>query len=111
MDGTAAVGSSTKYAKEDHVHPSDTSKANVNNPMFQNAMSVTNASQAITSIQPGTIVTGDGTNSYNLLIPSRSDTLATLSDIPEDKVFIATYNVTTFAQVKAAKDAGKVIIL
>lgn len=27
MDGTAAVGSSTKYAKEDHVHPSDTTKA------------------------------------------------------------------------------------
>ena len=27
MDGTAAVGSSAKYAKEDHVHPSDTSKA------------------------------------------------------------------------------------
>lgn len=28
MDGTAAVGSSAKYAKEDHVHPSDTSKVN-----------------------------------------------------------------------------------
>ena len=27
MDGTAAIGSSTKYAKEDHVHPSDTTKA------------------------------------------------------------------------------------
>ena len=26
MDGTAAVGNSTKYAKQDHVHPSDTSK-------------------------------------------------------------------------------------
>lgn len=26
MDGTAAVGSSVKYAREDHVHPSDTSK-------------------------------------------------------------------------------------
>lgn len=26
MDGTAAVGSSTKYAKEDHVHPSDTTR-------------------------------------------------------------------------------------
>jgi hypothetical protein len=26
MDGTAAIGSSSKYAKEDHVHPSDTSK-------------------------------------------------------------------------------------
>lgn len=26
MDGTAAVGTSAKYAREDHVHPSDTSK-------------------------------------------------------------------------------------
>ena len=26
MDGTGAVGTSTKYAREDHVHPSDTSK-------------------------------------------------------------------------------------
>lgn len=26
MDGTGAVGSSAKYAREDHVHPSDTSK-------------------------------------------------------------------------------------
>lgn len=28
MDGTAAVGTSTKYAREDHVHPSDTSRVN-----------------------------------------------------------------------------------
>lgn len=27
MDGTVAVGSSAKYAKEDHVHPTDTSRA------------------------------------------------------------------------------------
>lgn len=27
MDGTAAVGTSAKYAKEDHVHPTDTSRA------------------------------------------------------------------------------------
>ena len=27
MDGTGAVGTSGKYAKEDHVHPSDTTKA------------------------------------------------------------------------------------
>lgn len=26
MDGTGAVGTSAKYAREDHVHPSDTSK-------------------------------------------------------------------------------------
>lgn len=29
MDGVAAVGSSPKYAKEDHVHPADTSKQDV----------------------------------------------------------------------------------
>jgi hypothetical protein len=27
MDGTATVGSSTDYAREDHIHPKDTSKA------------------------------------------------------------------------------------
>lgn len=27
MDGTAAVGTSAKYARQDHVHPSDTSRA------------------------------------------------------------------------------------
>ena len=29
MDGTAAVGSSAKYAREDHVHPTDTSRVAV----------------------------------------------------------------------------------
>lgn len=29
IDGTAAVGTSAKYAREDHVHPSDTSKQDV----------------------------------------------------------------------------------
>lgn len=27
MDGAAAVGTSTKYARENHVHPTDTSRA------------------------------------------------------------------------------------
>ena len=31
MDGTSAVGVSTKYAREDHVHPSDTSKEDIVN--------------------------------------------------------------------------------
>lgn len=31
MDGTASVGLSSKYAREDHVHPSDTSKESVSN--------------------------------------------------------------------------------
>lgn len=34
MDSTAAVGNSAKYAREDHVHGSDTSKANLASPTF-----------------------------------------------------------------------------
>lgn len=32
MDGTAAVGSSAKWAKEDHVHPTDTTRAPLASP-------------------------------------------------------------------------------
>jgi len=34
MDGTAAVGTSAKYAREDHVHPTDTSRAPLASPAF-----------------------------------------------------------------------------
>lgn len=34
MDGAAAVGVGLKYAREDHVHPTDTSRAPVNNPVL-----------------------------------------------------------------------------
>lgn len=34
MDGTAAVGVATKYAREDHVHPTDTSRAPLASPTF-----------------------------------------------------------------------------
>lgn len=34
MNGTAAVGTETAYAKGDHVHPTDTSRAPLNSPTF-----------------------------------------------------------------------------
>lgn len=34
MDGTAAVGDSYRYAREDHVHPLDTSRAPLSSPQF-----------------------------------------------------------------------------
>lgn len=41
MDGTAAVGTSTAFARGDHVHPSDTSKANTSDlPTFKNTNDV-----------------------------------------------------------------------
>jgi hypothetical protein len=34
IDGTATVGVATKYAREDHIHPTDTSRAPLANPVF-----------------------------------------------------------------------------
>jgi Collagen triple helix repeat (20 copies) len=34
MDGTATVGTSLLFARQDHIHPSDTTKANLNAPTF-----------------------------------------------------------------------------
>ena len=34
MDGTVAIGTSTNYARADHRHPKDTSKANLASPTF-----------------------------------------------------------------------------
>lgn len=34
MDGAATVGAATKYAREDHVHPSDTTRAPLASPTF-----------------------------------------------------------------------------
>lgn len=39
MDGTAAVGSETKYAKGDHVHPSDTSRVPTTRKVNNKALS------------------------------------------------------------------------
>lgn len=39
MDGTAAVGSSVKYAREDHVHPSDTSRVPTTRKVNNKALS------------------------------------------------------------------------
>jgi hypothetical protein len=44
MDGTAAVGTGTTFARADHVHPSDTSRYAASNPSgYQTAAQVANA--------------------------------------------------------------------
>lgn len=43
MDGTAAVGSETKYAKGDHVHPSDTSKVSKSGDTITGSLTFVNS--------------------------------------------------------------------
>ena len=42
MDGTAAVGTSLRYARQDHVHPTDTSRAPLASPTFTGTVTVPN---------------------------------------------------------------------
>lgn len=64
MDGTAAVGTETAFARGDHVHPSDTSKANLASPEFTGtpkaptAAAGTNTTQIATTAFVNSAVSG-----------------------------------------------------
>lgn len=53
MDGTAAVGTSAKYAREDHVHPTDTSLASIDavNTKLNRTTAVTAADTGYTTLK------------------------------------------------------------
>lgn len=63
MNGTAAVGTETAYAKGDHVHPTDTSRAPISSPTFTGtpkaptATAGTNNTQIATTEFVGTAIT------------------------------------------------------
>ena len=54
MDGTAAVGTENKWAKGDHVHPSDTTKANLASPTFTGTPKAPTASKGTNTTQLAT---------------------------------------------------------
>jgi hypothetical protein len=57
MDGTAAIGVGTTWARADHVHPSDTSRYAANNPSgYQTAAQVTASLTAYLALAGGTMV-------------------------------------------------------
>ena len=48
VNGTAAVGTSLRYARQDHVHPTDTSRAALNSPVFTGTPSLPTGTTAVT---------------------------------------------------------------
>ena len=82
--GTKAVGTSTKYAREDHVH------------QMPSASDV-GAVAAPSSPSSGDVLTYNG-GAWNAAAPAR-------------EVFVCTYNSTTSAEIEAAYQAGKICVV
>lgn len=54
MNGSVATGTSLKYARADHVHPSDTSKADISSPAFLGVPTSTTATFGTSTTQLAT---------------------------------------------------------
>lgn len=81
MDGVAAVGSSTSYAKGDHVHPSDTSRAPTASPTFTGT--VTLAADPASALQAATkqyVDTSDG-DKTTLLTTAKTSLVAAVNEL------------------------------
>lgn len=101
MDGTAAIGSETKFAAGDHVHPSDTSKADVTATVSDVTWDSTNKKikKTIngTTSDVVTLATVATSGSYNDLsnkptIPSVSDALKAISGTSQGSKYLTVTN-------------------
>jgi hypothetical protein len=76
VDGTAAVGTSTRYARADHVHPTDTTRAPLNSPSFSGTPSLPTGTTAVTQTA-GNNTTAVATTAF---VTAAVPALATLTD-------------------------------
>ena len=93
MDGTASAGSSSNYAKGDHVHPTDTSRAPLASPAFTgNPTAPTQLStNNSTRIATTAFVHSLTDNKANLASPAFTGTpTAPTQDVEDDSTAIAT---------------------
>ena len=97
MDGTAAVGSETKYAKGDHVHPSDTSRVPTTRKI--NGLDLTTDRYIIREM--GTVSTGG----HSLSVYIDGDDSAHTHTVYDKEAVngMFTYANTTFAQTFVPK--------
>lgn len=75
MDGTATVGTETAFARGDHIHPKDTSKANLASPTFTGTPKAPTASAGTNTTQIAT------TAFVQTAVGGKQDTL-TFDDVP-----------------------------
>lgn len=65
IDGTAAPGTATRYARADHVHPTDTTRAPLVSPTFTGTVTLPSG-QALVAPVLGTPASGNASNLTNI---------------------------------------------
>lgn len=113
MDGTAAVGSETKWAKGDHVHPTDTSRAPLASPALTGtptaptATAGTNTTQIATTAFVGTAVDDASGTIVTVNVPvsawSNGSATVTCTGVTATSNIVVTSDPSTYA---VAAEAG-----
>jgi hypothetical protein len=110
MDGVGAVGVSTKYARQDHVHPTDTSRAPLASPILTGtpkaptAVPLTDNTQIATTAYADTAVAVETTRAEaaeTLLAPLASPVLTGAPTAPTAAAGTNTTQLATTAFVQA----------
>lgn len=103
MDGSVAVGTSLKYARADHVHPSDTTKASLAGATYTGAITAATPSASVQSLilpsgaaDPSTPTSGGIWNKSNALYFYNGTATKTLAFL-ESPTFTGTPASTTAA--------------
>lgn len=112
VDGTATVGTSLKYARADHVHPTDTSRAALASPTFTGVPAAPTAAVDTNTTQLATTayVVGQGylksATASSTYAPLASPSLTGVPLAPTATAGTNTTQIATTAFVTAAVSAG-----
>lgn len=84
MDGTKSLGSDAGYARVDHVHPKDTSKADVASPAFTGTPTAPTAAVGTDSTQVATtaFVNAEIADALGDFVGVKYEIVASISDLP-----------------------------
>jgi hypothetical protein len=95
IDGTAAVGTSTRYARGDHVHPTDTTRAPTASPTFTGTSTVaTLTATTINAFTLGGTVSGGGNQINNVVIGAATPLAGTFTTFTAVDASVSTASVS-----------------
>lgn len=106
MDNTASVGTSLKYARQDHAHPTDTSRAPLASPTFTGIPAAPTAAVDTNTTQVATTAYVVGQGYAKLASPALTGT----PTAPTAAVSTSTTQVATTAFVMNAKEDDQFIL-